>query len=102
MRWEFDDYVLDDQLLELRRAETQVHLSPLPLRFLIHLARNSSRAVPAQELRSVLWREVAVTETSLRQLVRTLRHALGAESAKRIASVRGFGYRFEEAVTRDE
>ena len=98
MRWEFDDYVLDDQLLELRRSGCQVHLPPLPLRCLIHLARNSLRAVPAEELRSVLWRDVAVTETSLRQLVRTLRHALGDESAKRIASVRGFGYRFEGAL----
>lgn len=98
MRWEFDDYVLDDQLLELRRAGCQVHVPPLPLRFLIHLARNSLRAVPAEELRSVVWRDVAVTETSLRQLVRTLRHALGDESAKRIVSVRGFGYRFEGAL----
>jgi len=98
MRWGFDDYVLDDQLLELRRSGRQVHLAPLPLRFLIHLARNSSRAVPAEELRRVLWRDVAVTDTSLRQLVRALRHALGDQSAKRIASVRGFGYRFEGAL----
>jgi predicted ATPase/DNA-binding winged helix-turn-helix (wHTH) protein len=102
MAWEFSEYELDEKLLELRLRGTQVHLSPLPLRVLIHLVQNSSRAVPAKELRSVLWPGVIVADTSLRQAVRSLRQALGAEGAKRIASVRGYGYRFEGPVRRSQ
>lgn len=100
MAWEFGPYQVDEDLFELRRAGTRVDLRPMSLRFLLYLAEHSSRAVPSEELQTLLWPGLTVASSSFRQLVRSARRSLGADGAKRIVTVRGFGYRLTGPVRR--
>ena len=98
MTWVFGDFEVDEDLFELRRAGARVALRPKPLRLLLHLARNSSRVVPAEDLRKALWPGVIVAEVSLRQIVRALRRALDDESGQLVVSIRSVGYRLRIPV----
>jgi TolB-like protein len=71
-------------------------IAPTALRVLVHLIENRERVVGKRELLATFWPGVAVTENSLAQAIRQIRHALvsGGVDAAPIVSVYRQGYRF--------
>jgi DNA-binding winged helix-turn-helix (wHTH) protein len=100
MVFEFDDFVLNEQLFELRRSTRQVPVQPKVLHLLLILVKNRDRVVTTAELHDMLWPGQMVGATSLPRAVRGIRRALGdGELADRaVRTVRGRGYRFAVAA----
>ncbi len=94
-RWTFGDYELDVTLFRLLRRGAPIPLQRKPLYLLRYLVQHAERVVPSDELTREIWRDVAVTDASLRRAIRVLRQTLGEGY---IASARGHGYRFAARV----
>ena len=94
MRFEFDDFTLDTNVFELRRAGAVRPMQPKPLDLLRYLIENRDRVVLKRELLSHLWSDVRVTENALAQAVACVREALADAKSPPILGVRGRGYRF--------
>jgi DNA-binding winged helix-turn-helix (wHTH) protein len=91
----FDDYELDENAAELRRAGVRVELQPKPFELLRLLVRERARVVSASELMDALWPDVAVTPSSLTRAVSHARRAIGdTHKGERIRSEARRGYRF--------
>ncbi len=99
MRFVFDDFTLDTNVFELRRAGVLRPLQPKPLDLLRYLIENRDRVVLKRELLSHLWADVRVTENALAQAVACVREALADASAAAVVGMRGRGYRFVLPVT---
>jgi len=82
--------------------DVPVPLGQIALRALAHLAGNSDRAVPSDELSAVLWPGVVGAEAGLGLHIAALRRVLGDGQNDRrfIAVVPGEGYRFVGEVAR--
>src|SRR4051812_46834598 len=90
----FDRFRLDARLYELRHtAGGAIRLQPKVLDLLLILLRNAERVVTKEELRTTLWPDVAVGETSLNRAVMALRRALDDDAQQIIGTVRGRGFR---------
>jgi DNA-binding winged helix-turn-helix (wHTH) protein/predicted ATPase len=102
MRYAFDDFEVDLQLFELRRAGQRVHVEPKVFDLLVFLIEHSERVVTKRELLEAVWPGEHVVEAVLPTAVRRLRTALGQDSSADtpIATERGRGYRFAAAVQR--
>jgi DNA-binding winged helix-turn-helix (wHTH) protein len=95
----FDDYELDEEAGELRRAGVRVEIQPKPFELLRLLVRERSRIVSSDELMSALWPNVAVTPSSLTRAVSHARRAIGdTHKGERIQSAARRGYRFVAEV----
>lgn len=79
----------------LLAGDDPVHLRPQAYELLRHLAANRGRLIAKDELIQRIWQGRAVGDDSLVQCLRDVRHALGAEGAAYIRTVRGRGYIFE-------
>lgn len=97
----FGEFELDRGRFELRSGGERVALQPLALRLLVLLVEERSRTVPVDELRDDLWPDVAVSDSSIYQVLKQLRQGLGDDAAhpRFVQTVRGFGYRFVAPVT---
>ena len=62
---------------ELRLGGRGVTLRPRTAALLSHLVRHDDRVVSKDELLAAVWPDVVVTEDSLVQCVKEIRHALG-------------------------
>jgi DNA-binding winged helix-turn-helix (wHTH) protein len=97
--FQFDEYELDEQAGELRRAGARVEIQPKPFELLRLLVRERARIVPIDELMSALWPGVAVTPSSLTRAVSHARRAIGdTHKGERIQSAARRGYRFVAEV----
>jgi DNA-binding winged helix-turn-helix (wHTH) protein/tetratricopeptide (TPR) repeat protein len=76
-----------------------VHLRPQAYALLRYLAANPGRLIGKDELIQQIWHGRAVGDDSLVQCFRDVRHALGADGAVYIRTVRGRGYIFEPPHT---
>ncbi len=89
---------LDLGRYELRRDGRRVKLEKKPMELLIFLVARRDQLVSRQEIVSKLWRSDLFidTQTSINNIVRKLRTALGDNSAKPrfLETVVGKGYRF--------
>lgn len=99
MRFTFDEFTLDTNVFELRRAGVLRPLQPKPLDLLRYLIENRDRVVLKRELLAHLWADVRVTENALAQAVACVREALADTKSPAILGMRGRGYRFVLPVT---
>jgi TolB-like protein len=86
----------------LLREGKQTALRPKAQALLTHLARNSGRVVPKNELFDIVWPGVFVTEDSLTQTIRELRKALHDEAQQLIRTVARRGYLLSAHVEQPE
>ena len=88
--------MLDLDGRQLRRAGKEVRLSPKAFQLLELLVSERPRALAKSEIRDRLWPSAFVSESSLTDLVTTLRSALrdSARKPRYVRTVHGFGYAF--------
>jgi predicted ATPase/DNA-binding winged helix-turn-helix (wHTH) protein len=99
-RYTFGPFVLEVEGFRLLRGGQLVPLQPKMLELLIRLVRSAGELVPREVLQAELWRDVVVTEQSLRQVVYKLRELLGEEHQHFIETVPRRGFRFVGPVQR--
>ena len=91
----FGEYVLDSTRGCLLRAGRPVHLRPQAYKALKYLAENRGRLVSKDRLIEEVWEGRAVTDDSLVQCLRDVRHALGEGGTQYLRNERGRGYIFD-------
>jgi DNA-binding winged helix-turn-helix (wHTH) protein len=97
----FDDFELDAEQLELRRAGELIRADALVLRLLRCLARNAGRLVSKDELVAQVWNAHVVADNAITVAVARLRKTLGSGKNDRhyVTTMYGRGYRLECEVT---
>ncbi len=100
MLFGFDDFELDAESLELRRAGKVVKVDALVVRLLLALVRNADRLLTKDELVEQVWEGRAVADNVITVSMARLRKALGHSRGERefVATVYGRGYRFVREV----
>src|SRR5438034_5995055 len=94
----FDEFTLDLARCCLLRAGEPVHLRPQSYEVLKYLADHRGRLISNDRLIEEVWRGRVVTDDSLVQCLRDVRHALGGSSGQHIRNVRGRGYILDAAA----
>ncbi len=100
MRYEFEDFVVDLDRFELRRAGRACHVEPKAFDVLAHLVRSHGRVVTKDELLASVWGHRFVTESALTTRIKALRRVLGDDgrAQRMIRTARGRGYEFVAPV----
>ena len=100
MRVSFDGFVLDTEARQLFLGGTRVHLEPKALELLALLVARRPDAVSKIEIRSRLWPDIFVSESSLTGLVAQLRKALADDRRQErfLRTLHGFGYAFSGEI----
>ncbi len=96
---QFDRFTLDPARAALRFGNQEIFPRPKAFGVLCHLARNAGRLVEKQELFETVWPDVEVTDDSLVQCIRELRHILGDTEHRLIKTVSRRGYLLDAEVT---
>jgi TolB-like protein/DNA-binding winged helix-turn-helix (wHTH) protein/cytochrome c-type biogenesis protein CcmH/NrfG len=96
--YRFDGFVVDARSACLRRDGASVPLRPKSFDVLLYLVRNRGRLVSKDELFDNVWANVVVTDNSLVQCIKEVRHALGDDGQTVIETVAKRGYVFTPAV----
>src|SRR5256885_2040606 len=101
MRYLFADCLLDTQCYLLRRAGQSIRLRPKVFQVLTYLLTNRDRVIAKQELCEQVWSAQAVSDATIENCLKAIRHAIGDNGqAQRLIETRyGQGYRFVAAVT---
>src|SRR5689334_16013784 len=96
MLFEFEEFELDLERYELRRAGKPVRLQPRVFDVLAYLVQHRGRIVGREELLVALWRGEQVNKTAVPWAMSRARKALGQDQQAKapIETVRGRGYRF--------
>lgn len=96
MIYDFGDFQLDTDRVELRGPGGAVPLEPKCFALLRLLLRKSPHAVSKSEIFDAVWPDVHVTDASLSTAIRQIRLTLGdtADRQAFIRTVRGHGFRF--------
>lgn len=96
----FGAFSLDSERRQLRRADTDVHLTPKAFDLLAVLVTEAPRVVHKKELHERLWPDSFVAEATLVGLIKELRRALDDRDAAAplIRTAHGVGYAFAGAV----
>lgn len=97
----FDDFELDGDRLELRRAGLPVQVDPVALKLLVVLVRDAGHLVTKSELIARVWSDRAVSDNVITVAMVRLRKALGhrAGAQEFVNNLHGRGYRFVRPVT---
>jgi DNA-binding winged helix-turn-helix (wHTH) protein len=97
----FDEFALDDQRYQFRRADDMLEVEPKVFDLLVYLIRHRERFVSREELIEQLWPDVVVSEAALTQCVAKARKAVrdGGGKQQVIKTQHGRGYRFVGTVT---
>ena len=90
----FGQFVVDLRAGALRRGKNTLPLRPKAFDVLVYLIGKRGEAVSKSELIDGVWKDVIVTENSLAQCVKEVRHALGDEAQTIIKTVAKRGYLF--------
>ena len=100
MIYRFGEFELDIDAGELRRNGEGLEVQAKPFLLLVYLVRNAHRPVTKREIFDSLWQDAAVSEASLRQLIKLIRRTLGddGEQQRFLRTIRGRGYRFVAEV----
>jgi sulfatase modifying factor 1 len=96
---QFDRFVLDLTRGCLRTGDQDIDLRPKAFEVLHYLAENAGRLVPKQELYEAVWPDVTVSEGSLVQCIRDLRHKLGDDDHRLIKTMSRRGYLLDAIVS---
>ena len=96
-----DAFEIDLERREIRHKGSPVAVQPKVFAALAELVVAYPRAVHHDELIDRLWPKESVTHASLRRCIRELRSLwTRLDEANPIASLRGYGYRFDRVVSR--
>src|SRR6266849_3374189 len=98
----FDRFVLDLTRGCLRAGDQDIDLRPKAFEVLCYLAANAGRLVAKQELYDAIWPNVTVSDGSLVQCIRDLRHKLGDDDHRLIKTMSRRGYLLDVAVSAQE
>src|SRR5262245_16123966 len=96
--YRFGSFTLDLSSACLRREDTVVPLRPKSFDVLLYLVCNPGRLVTKNELIEAVWPAVFVTENSLVQCIKDVRHALSDDDQTIIETVAKRGYLFTPVV----
>src|SRR5437667_10983343 len=94
----FDGFTLDLTRGRLQRGQKEIKLRPKSFEVMNYLVENNGRLISKDELIHAVWVEAAVTDDSLVQCLKDIRHALSDEKQQIIKTVNGRGYIFDTEV----
>jgi tetratricopeptide (TPR) repeat protein/DNA-binding winged helix-turn-helix (wHTH) protein len=94
--YRFGDIEVDPSQACIRRASEVVYLRPKTFQALLYLVENRERLVSKEELFEAVWKDTAVTDDALVQVVVDIRKALGDDprNPQFIRTFPKLGYRF--------
>jgi DNA-binding winged helix-turn-helix (wHTH) protein len=97
----FDEFVLDDERLELRRGGKLLKAEALVVRLLALLVRNAQQLLSKDQLVAAVWNGRPVADNVITVSMARLRKTLGHKHGERefVVTVYGRGYRFVRDVT---
>ncbi|WP_247502303.1 winged helix-turn-helix domain-containing protein, partial [Bradyrhizobium sp. 1] len=101
MTFQFEDFLLDPERRELRRADSLIALEPQVFDLLIYLVRNRERVVTRDNLLDAIWNGRVVSESTLTSRINAARRAVGdnGEEQRLIRTIARKGVRFVGEVT---
>jgi TolB-like protein/Flp pilus assembly protein TadD len=104
MQYRFEDYVLDTERRELRRAELLIPVEPRVFDLIVYLVVNRGRVVSRDDLLSSVWGGRIVSESALRSCINAARSAIGdtGDAQRLIKTLARKGIRFVGAVQEDD
>src|SRR6266849_124229 len=94
----FDKFALDLTRGCLQDGPAEIKLRPKSFEVLKYLVENSGRLISKDELINAIWVDTAVTDDSLVQCLKDIRHALRDEAQQIIKTVPRRGYIFDKEV----
>jgi len=95
----FDEFTLDLTRGCVMRRQEDLRLRPKSFEVLKYLIENNGRLMTKHELIRAVWGDTAVTDDSLVQCMKDIRHVLGDEAQQIIKTVHGRGYIFDREVS---
>src|SRR5437762_3254512 len=95
----FSEFTLDLRRGCLLCNQEEIKLRPKSFEVLSYLVENNGRLISKDELIHAVWVEAAVTDDSLVQCLKDIRHALSDETQQIIKTVHGRGYIFDTEVS---
>lgn len=100
MRYQFSDYILDTDALELSKNGVLVHSEPQVIKLLALFVENNNRLITKEEINKVVWQGRIVSEAALSSRIKTLRHLLGDTGKKQqyLRTIHKRGFRFVAEV----
>lgn len=100
MRYRFEGFELDTDMMELRRAGVPIPLEPQVFDVLAYLVANHERLVPRDELIEHIWPEKYISEAALTSRLMAARKAIGdsGRDQRLVRTIHGRGYRFAGRV----
>jgi TolB-like protein len=95
-----DDYELDVERRELKRAQLPVHVEPQVFDLLVYLAQNRDRVVSKDDVIASVWAGRIVSDSTLTSRINAARTAIGdnGDDQKLIRTIARKGFRFVGAV----
>src|SRR2546425_6904960 len=96
--YSFDQFTLDLTRGCLQHGPDEIKLRPKSFEVLKYLVENSGRLINKDELIDAIWVGASVTDDSLVQCLKDIRHALCDETQQIIKTVHGRGYIFDTEV----
>jgi DNA-binding winged helix-turn-helix (wHTH) protein len=90
----FDEFQLDLTSGCLLRGRDEIKLRPQSFEVLTYLVENNGRLIPKEELIRAVWGNTSVSDDSLTQCLKDIRHKLGDEAQQIIKTVPKRGYIF--------
>ena len=92
----FDEYELDPETIELKRAGEVVAVEPQVFDVLAYLVAQRHRVVPKTELLDNIWGDRFVSESALTSRIKSARQAVGDDgrTQRMIRTAHGRGYQF--------
>jgi len=97
--YSFDEFTLDVTRGSLVRGAEEIKLRPKSFEVLKYLVENGGRLITKDELIQVVWQGMAVTDDSLVQCLKDIRHALDDKAQTYIKTVPRRGYIFEKEIS---
>ena len=99
----FGPFALDPERRRLVRGQEPIWLQPRVMDVLLLLVARAGQIVTKDDLVTLVWHQVAVTDNTIVQAVRALRQALGSQPGGEsyIDTLVGKGYRFAATVEAD-
>lgn len=94
----FDEFTLDLTRGCLQHGQEEIKLRPKSFEVLRYLVDNNGRLISKDELIRAIWVDTMVTDDSLVQCLKDIRHALRDEAQQIIKTVHGRGYIFDTEV----
>jgi TolB-like protein len=100
MQYQFDEFTLDTEHLELFKGAKALHCEPQVIQLLVLLVENHDRTVSKEEINQVIWHGRIVSEAALSSRVKMLRQLMGDDGRTQrfIRTVHKRGFRFVAAI----